>query len=178
MATIFVPEALNLFVTDTGPDNSKHLVITETTLPKLEEKTFEHHPGGGIGAVEIGGLGINALSMGFKLMGVDPQTLAQFGLGGTGQLPFTVYGAIRDKQSGTAIELKAIVNGRLTEVDHGAWKRGDAAEQTHMIKEITMYQLYWNKKELYFYDFYNSTWRVNGANQQSDVQSILRIAGA
>jgi phage tail tube protein FII len=51
----------------------------------LEEKTVEHHPGGGIGAIDIGGLGINALTLGFKLVGVDPQSMAQFGLGGSGR---------------------------------------------------------------------------------------------
>lgn len=175
MATIFVPEALNIFVTDTGPDNSKHLKITDTTLPKLTEKTIEHHPGGGIGAIQIGGLGIDPLEAAFKLVGIDPQSLAQFGLGGSGQVPYTIYGAVRDKQTGVAVELKATIWGRLTEVDHGTWKRGVAAEQTHKIQEITRYALYWNKAELYYYDFYNSTWRVNSVDQVSDVNAILRI---
>ena len=175
MATIYIPEALNIFVTDQGPDNSKHLKITDVTLPILREKTMEHHPGGGIGAIQIGGLGFDPLKMGFKLVGADPQSMAQFGLGGTGQVPYTVYGAIRDKQTGTAIELKVTAWGRLIEINSGTWKRGDAAEQTHEINEITLYGLYWNKVELYFYDFYNSTWRVNGTNQVQDVNAILRI---
>lgn len=175
MATIFIPEALNIFVTDTGPDNSKHLKITDVTLPKLTEKTMEHHPGGGIGAIQIGGLGIEALEVGFKLVGFDPQSLAQFGLGGTGQVPYTILGAVRDKQTGTAIELKASIWGRMTEIDNGTWKRGDAAEQTHKIQEITLYSLTWNKSELYYYDFYNSVWRVNGASQVTDIAAILQI---
>jgi len=177
MATIYIPEALNIFVTDTGPDNGKHLKITDVTLPKLSEKTMEHHPGGGIGAIQIGGLGFDPLELGFRLVGVDPQSLAQFGLGGTGQVPYTIYGAIRDKQTGSAIELKATSWGRMVTIDSGTWKRGDAAEQTHQIREITMYTLYWNKVELYYYDFYNSTWRVNGVDQVRDVNTILRISG-
>jgi uncharacterized protein len=175
MATIFIPEAVNLFVGDEGPDNSKHLSISDVTLPKLEEKTAEHHPGGGIGAVEIGGLGLNALQLGFKLAGVDPQTMAQFGLGAAVDMPYTVYGAVRNKQTGEAIELKATAWGRLTTLDPGTIKRGEAAEQTHEIKQIMRYSLFWNKKELYYYDFYNSAWRVNGVDQYSDVKSILRI---
>lgn len=176
MATIYVPEACNIFVSDQGPDNSKHLKISDITLPVLEEKTIEHHPGGGIGALDIGGLGINALTLTFKLMGVDPQTLAQFGLGGTGQIPYTIYGAVRDKQTGKAIELKAVATGRLVKADGGSIKRGDATEGTYEVKEITAYSLYWNKVELYFYDFFASAWRVNGVDQYADVNGILRIS--
>ncbi|MGA2491843.1 MAG: phage major tail tube protein [Roseiarcus sp.] len=177
MATIYVPEALNIFVTDQGPDNSKHLKITDSTFPVLEEKTVEHHAGGSIGAIEIGGLGLNALTFGFKLVGFDPQSAAQFGLGGSGQVPYTVYGAVRDKQTGTAIELKATIWGRMAKLDMGTYKRGDASEQTHEIKEITRYGLYWNKVELYYYDFFASIWRVNGVDQYADVNGILRISG-
>lgn len=175
MATIFIPEACNIFVGDQGPDNSKHLSVNDITLPKLEEKTFEHHPGGAIGALDIGGLGINALTLGFKLAGVDPQSLAQFGLGGSAQLAYTIYGAVRDKQTGRAVEMKATAWGRMTTVDEGTIKRGDATEQTHEIKEITRYSLFWDKSELYYYDFFASAWRVKGVDQYSDVKAILRI---
>jgi len=177
MATIYIPEAVNIFVGDQGPDNSKHLKITDVTLPVLGEKTVEHHAGGSIGAIEIGGLGINALTLGFKLVGFDPHSDAQFGLGGSGQLPYTVYGAVRDKQTGTAIELKSTAWGRMVKLDSGTIKCGDASEQTHEIKEITRYALYWNKVELYYYDYFASIWRVNGVDQYADVNGILRIAG-
>ena len=177
MATIYIPEAVNIFVGDQGPDNSKHLTISDVTLPKLEEKTVEHHAGGSIGAIDIGGLGLNALSVGFKLVGFDPQSAAQFGLGGSGQLAYTIYGAVRDKQTGKAVELKATAWGRMASLDSGTWKRGDAAEQTHEIKEVTRYGLYWNKVELYYYDFFASIWRVKGVDQVADVNSILRVAG-
>lgn len=177
MATILIPEAVNIFVGDSDSDNSKHLKISDVTLPVLEEKTFEHHAGGSIGALEIGGLGINALTLGFKLVGVDPQSMKQFGLGGSGQLAYTVYGAVRDKQTGKAIEMKATAWGRMVKIDSGALKRGDATEQTHEIKEIVRYSLYWNKSELYYYDYFASTWRVNGTDEYSDVNNILRVSG-
>jgi phage tail tube protein FII len=59
----------------------------------------------------------------------------------------------------------------------GTYKRGDAAEQTHEIKEITRYGLYWNNAELYYYDFFASIWRVNGVDQYADVNGVLRISG-
>lgn len=175
MATIYIPEAMNIFVGDQGPDNSKHLKISDVTLPTLEEKTAEHHAGGSIGAVDIGGLGINPLSLGFKLAGVDPQSAAQFGIGGSAQLPYTILGAVRDKQAGTAIALQCVAWGRMVKMEPGQFKRGDIMEQTHEIKEIMRYQMLWNNVELYYYDFFSSTWRVNGVSQNSDVNAILQI---
>lgn len=175
MASIYIPETVNLFATDDGPDNSKHLQISGVTLPKLSEKTQEHHAGGAIGAIEIAGLGIDALTVGFKLAGYDQQTMAQFGLGATGTKPYTVYGVIRDKNGNQPIELKAVAWGRLTSVEASEFKRGDLADQTHEIKEITRYTLYWNKSELYYYDFFASKWRVNGVDQLADINAILRI---
>jgi hypothetical protein len=177
MATIYIPEAANIFVGDAGPDNSKHLKLVEVTIPDLEEKTIEHHAGGSIGAVNIGGLGLNPLEFNFKLVGVDPQSMAQFGLGGTGQLPYTILGAVRDKQTGKAIALKVLATGRMTKVASGAIKRGDASDQTFTIKEITLFALYWNAVELWYYDFFASIWRVNGVDQYADVNSILQISG-
>jgi uncharacterized protein len=178
MSTIYIPEALNLFVTDSGPDNSKHLVISDVTLPVLKEKTMEHHPGGAIGSIQIGGLGIEPLELGFKLVGVDPQSLAQFGLGASGaRVPYTVLGAVRDKQTGVAIALQCTVLGRMVEASQGTFKRGDADMQTHKIQEVTLYSLTWNGAELYYYDFFNSIWRVNGVSQVSDVNAILQITG-
>jgi uncharacterized protein len=179
MSTILVPEAMNLFVGDAGPDNSKHLVIKDITLPVLKEKTMEHHAGGSIGAIQIGGMGIEALSLGFKLVGFDPQSMAQFGLGSTGaQVPYTIYGAVRDKQTGLAIKLQCKCFGRMVEASSGTFKRGDTTDQTHKIEEITMYDLNWNGAELYYYDYFNSTWRVNGVSQVSDVNAILQISSA
>ena len=102
---------------------------------------------------------------------------AQFGIGGSGQLPYTIYGAVRDKQSGSSIEMMSVVWGRMVKLDPGAFKRGDIQEQTHEIKEIMRYQVTWNKAELFYYDFFASTWRVNGVDQNNDVNGILRITG-
>jgi uncharacterized protein len=177
MSKIYIPEALNIFVTDQGPDNSKHLTISDVTLPVLKEKTMEHHPGGAIGSIQIGGLGIEPLDLGFKLVGVDPQSLAQFGIGAAGaRVPYTVYGAVRDKQTGKAIALQCMCLGRMVEASSGTFKRGDANQQTHKIQEITLYSLFWNNAELYYYDFFNSIWRVNGVSQVSDVNAILQIS--
>ena len=176
MAKLYVPEAFNLFA---GPasntDASKHLTITENTFPKLVEKTAEHHPGGSIGAIQLGGFGLQALDHSFKLSGADPQTMALFGQQGT---QWTSYAVLRDKQSNASVEWKIIEFGRLISLENDALRRGDLQSQTHQIQEITHYEMYVGGVEQYFYDFFSSVWRVNGVDQNQASNSILRIPGA
>src|SRR4051794_875225 len=94
---LFIQEGLNLYVGDDGPNNSKHLNLEDVKLPDLEELTQTFYPGGAIGQIDVGGMGLKALELTFKLKGWDPQALSQFGLSGRAPVPYTVYGVIRDK---------------------------------------------------------------------------------
>lgn len=172
---LFIPEAVNLYATDTGPDNSKHLQIMGITLPDMEQQTQEHRAGGAIGAIEIGGLGLNALSCNFKVAGYDPQLMSRFGLGLNATEPYTIYGVIRDKVDGTKKELRAVLRGIMAKLTKGEMKRGDLSDQDHTIKEIIHYELYFDKKEIYFYDWASNVWRVNGNDQFASDNAILRI---
>lgn len=176
MSTLFIPGAFNLFAGDDGPNNSKHVSISSVSLPKLMEKTAEHHAGGAIGAIEIGGLGLGALEIGFELAGADPQTMAMFGVGSRATQPYTAYCEIRDKNGNKPLEVKATAWGRMVELTNSELKRGELASQTHVIKELTRYGLWWDKKEIYYYDFFASIWRVNGVDQSAETNSILRIS--
>src|ERR1700748_1593955 len=106
MADMIVHESFNLFVGDAGPDNSKHLVIKNFKMPEFEELTQQHHSGGALGAIEVGGLGHKELMATFKLAGWDAQTMSQFGIGGRSKFPFTAYGNARSKATGTAVGIK------------------------------------------------------------------------
>ncbi|ACI92724.1 putative phage major tail tube protein [Afipia carboxidovorans OM5] len=174
---LIIHEAGALFVGDDGPDNGKHVNLLTIKLPTLEEKTSTHFAGGAIGEISVGGLGLSPLEATFKLAGYDPQTMSQFGLGAAGSRPYTYYGALRDKQGGRVIELKSIMYGRLTKIEGDEYQRGDLLGHDHAISEILRYQVYYDGKEKYFYDFFNSDWRVDGVSQNADVRNILRIGG-
>ena len=174
-ASLIVWEAANLFAGDDSPTNSKHLTIQNIQLWQPKEKTQEHHPGGGIGAITIGGLGFEPPEVTFKLTGSDAQTKALFGIGANGQRPYTIYGALRDKNGGRMIERKVIVFGRMIEVGENEFQRGQLMEQDHRIAEITHYELWEDKAEVYYYDFFGSVWRVNGVNQLAQMNAMLRI---
>lgn len=173
MSKLFVPEAFNLFAGPASDQNaSKHLTITENTFPKLEEKTVEHHPGGSIGAITIGGLGLSALEHSFKLSGADPQTMALFGQSG---VSWTSYAVLRDKQGNSPVEWKVTEVGRLVNLENDNLKRGDLSSQTHKIQEITFYEMLIGGNEIYYYDFFANIWRVNGVDLNQQTNTILRV---
>jgi hypothetical protein len=62
----------------------------------------------------------------FKLNGWDPDLLTKFGLGSSRRKVFTAYGVIRDRPTGLAIEVKAIIESRLGRMAPDAFQRGDA----------------------------------------------------
>jgi hypothetical protein len=176
-STLWIQESCNLFVGDDGPDNSKHLSLESIKLPTLEEISQEHHAGGAIGQIKVGGLGLKPLECTFKLKGWDPQTLSQFGLGKKNQLPFTVYGLIRNKNGNAALECKAIIRARLAKVEPDEFKRGDLYGHNYMLDEILHYELYFDKQEKYYWDFFGSDYRIDGVPQNDDERAILRIPG-
>lgn len=90
--------------------------------------------------------------------------------------PYTIYGTLRDKNGGRMIECKVVVFGRMIEVGENEFQRGQLVDQDHRIAEITHYELWEDKAEVYYYDFFGSVWRVNGVNQLAQTNSILRIA--
>lgn len=179
MATsLFIQESTNLFAGDDGPNNSKHLILTSSKLPALEEVSAQHHAGGAIFEVEIGGLGIKALEYTFKIAGHDPGLMSQFGLGSRRARPYTQYGAIRNKATGGLVELKSIVWGRLMKIDEDEFKRGDLLGHDHRVSEIVHWELYFDKQEKYFFDWATSAWRIDGVQSNADEMAILRIPTA
>ncbi len=174
-AALRVIEAANLFAGDDGPDNSKHLTLQSVKLPDWREKTQEHHPGGSIGAINLGGFGIEAPELTFKLIGSDPQTRLLFGLGTRQLRPYTVYAVVRDKETSRAIERKVVVRGRMVEISAAELQRGSPGAQDHKVAEITHYEEYEDKQEIYLWDFYSATWRVRGVDQTASERAILRI---
>src|ERR1039458_4819477 len=89
---LVIAEGVNLYVGDNPPNNSKHLNLESVRLPELEDMTQSFHPGGSVGQIEVGGMGLKALELTFKLKGWDAQAMSQFGLGSPSQLPYTIYG--------------------------------------------------------------------------------------
>lgn len=176
MSNFYVMEAVNLFCGDHDPTASKHLTLESMKLPDLEETTATHTPGGGVLGVNIGMNVIEPLAPTFKLSGFDPQTLGLFGLGTPHRHVYTGYGVVRDKRSGQAIEAKTIIEARMTSIKPDEFKRGDLHGHDHSLNEVTHYELWFDKREKFYFDFWTNAKRVDGVDQNSDTNRILRIS--
>ncbi len=176
MSSLFILESANLFVGNADPTNSKHLAIKELKLPSLEENTVDHMPGGSRVQIEVS-VGVNKLEPTFKLAGIDPALLGEFGLGKRLKNIFTAYGQIVDRRTGDSIELKAVMEGRLGKIEQDAFQRGEVQATDYAIKEVTHYELWWAGAEKIYWDFWTNEWRVDGTDQNSEMNRILRIAG-
>lgn len=176
MTQLLIQEAVTLFVTDTGPNNGKHLSLESIAVPHLEEQSQDHFAGGAIGAIAVGGLGLSKLEASFKIKGHDTQVLSQFGLGSVARQPYTFYGLLRDKKTNKPIEVKGVLEARLSKVTPDDMARGSLIGHDYGLHEIVYYELSYDKKQKYLYDFFNSIWAVDGVVQNQDMRDILRIA--
>lgn len=175
-SSLYFQEAANLFVGDHDPTASLHLVLESVKVPDLQEVTQEWTPGGAIGGVDVAMGVLQKLEAGFKLKGEQPEILTQFGLGSKRRQNFTVYGSIRDKVTGEAIQSVAILEARMTKVAGDEFKRGELKGYDYALTEIFHYELKMGGQEIYYYDFLTTEWRVNGETQNQDVLSNLGIA--
>lgn len=175
MSKLLIMEAANLFCGDHDPSASKHLSLTELALPNMSETMQTHTPAGSAFAIDIP-TGLDKLTAGFKFAGVDPDTMVQFGLGSAVTHTYTAYGAVRDRQTGEGISHKAVIRGRLSKVEADAFKRGELHGYDYSLSSIDHYELWMGERELYFFDFFASIWRVDGQNA-NDHASLLQIPG-
>jgi hypothetical protein len=176
MATeLLYQEGANLYVGDADPSASLHLMLGSAKLPGLEEGTAEWSAGGGIGAVEVGTGKLKPLQFGFKLKGPQPDVLVQFGLGKKRRTNYTVYGVLRDKRTGGVVQGKTILEGRMTKVEGEDYKSGELAGFDHAVTEIFHFEHYVGGRELYYFDYLTSTWRVDGEDQNADVRGALGL---
>lgn len=174
MSTMYVMEAVNLFCGNDDPTASKHLTIAELKLPDMTETFADHGPGGGRVGIEVG-VGIEKLGATFKLNGFDPQLLTQFGLGTRVSNNYTAYGSVLDKRSGRAIEAKAVIEGRLGKIAPDAFQRGELQGHEYAINGIMHYELHFDGAEKFYFDFFSNAWRVDGVDQNADMNRNLGI---
>jgi P2 family phage contractile tail tube protein len=174
MSTVYLMTAVNLYCGDHDPTKSKHLTLAELKLPDLQAIYVDHHPGGGVAATEFE-VGIQKLEPTFKLNGFDPDLMAEFGLGAKIRNRFTAYGEIIDQRTGRSIESKAVIEARLGRVAPDAFQRGELQGHEYAMNSVVHYEMWFDNKPIYEWDFFTNLWRVNGIDQNADTNRILRI---
>lgn len=110
----------------------------EVTLPKLGRK-FENWRGGGMnGNVKVDfGLSDDAIEMTWKLGGIDPLVLKQFGAQTIGSVGLRFAGSYQKDDTGELTAVEIVIRGRHEEIDFGNAKSGDDTETT--VKTIWSY---------------------------------------
>lgn len=172
---LILQEAATLAAGDVGPDNIKWQQLESIQLPDLEEMSESHQGGGSVGEVEWGNLGIKALAPTFKLKGWDPQVMALFGA--RTRTPWTVRGALRNKQTQVAIGVRAILYARLGKISPDAFERGKLLSHDHQMLEVVHYELYFDEKEMVYWDHFEPAWRVNTIDLLADQRRLLALPG-
>ncbi len=110
----------------------------EVTLPKLGRK-FEDWRGGGMnGNIKWdAGMSDDMIEFAWKLGGIDPLVISQFGAATVGALGLRFAGSYQRDDTGETSSLEMVVRGRHEEIDLGNAKAGDDTELS--IKTIWSY---------------------------------------
>lgn len=110
----------------------------EVTLPKLGRK-FEDWRGGGMnGSVKVDlGLSDDITELSWKLGGIDPLVISQFGAATVSAIGLRFAGSYQRDDTGDTTAVEIVVRGRHEEIDFGNAKAGDDTEKS--IKTIWSY---------------------------------------
>ncbi|ENV09298.1 phage major tail tube protein [Acinetobacter higginsii] len=110
----------------------------EVTLPKLGRK-FEDWRGGGMnGNIKWdAGLADDITELAWKLGGIDPLVIRQFGAATVGAIGLRFAGSYQRDDTGETSAVEVVVRGRHEEIDFGNAKAGDDTEKS--IKTIWSY---------------------------------------
>ena len=153
-STIRHLDAANLFVGDDDPTNSLFLILKNVKLPSLEEVTKEHMGGGAVAGIELGMRAIQPLKFPFQLEGFNPEQISRF-MPGSGRIKYTMRGNIRDIRDHTDLEVKAVIEGRMTKVEMSEFEKEKGINTDYEIKEVAFYSLFYNGVEKFYFDYFS-----------------------
>ena len=142
--------------------------VAEVTLPKLSQKLENWRGGGMMGNVKIDmGHNDDMNDLSWKLGGLDPLVLKQFGASKVDAYGLRFAGSYQRDDTGETTPVEIVVRGRHEEIDMGSAKPGDATE--HSIKTIwTYYKLIVDGQETIEIDIPNCIFKVDGVDKYAE----------
>lgn len=148
--------------------SSRANIITKLTIPPVKFATANHNPGGGVISVDFTLPRIQPLEPAFSVKGIDLDIFSGMGV----KDEWTFAGAYR-KDDGSVVPARAILEGAITE-----WTPDESSPEefqgcTHMVKEVTHYELTIDKKEYWYIDMKERIIRRNGVDLFADVRTAL-----
>ncbi|PZA12478.1 hypothetical protein DNX69_10920 [Rhodopseudomonas palustris] len=155
------------------------LSLSGYKLPQPKVKTEEHHPGGGIMALNVPIGAIEPLSLQYNLKGAPPAVLGQFGMSLAQRRLYTIYELLQDEKDGTKRERIITMRGLMSEVDPDEMKGRGVQGYGYQIHSITDYEdVIDGYGIIASFSFFTNRWQGYGTEIGSDVDNrILRISG-
>ena len=169
---VIMLEQANIFLGDANPEDSNHVKLASLGLPTLERVTAGHLGGGAVAEVNWSMNAFRALEPTFKLLGFTEASYRLLGIGTNEVQRFTMYGVLRNKETGKQLQAKAIAKGIIGRLAPDAFDRASAFGHDHGITEVTHYELHVGGEEWFYYDYFTSVVRQFG----NDVTSAARVA--
>lgn len=154
MSGLYIMDMATIMVGDADPDTLNHLVLQSVQLPVLQEKTSDHMPGGSVMGVNIGMNALEALSLTFKMKGLNPDTSRKLGIGQARRLNYTMRGNVRDVREDRNFAAKCVVNGRMCKVNMSEFSRDSGIDEDYEVMEIMRYELFLDGAEKFYFDFF------------------------
>lgn len=136
------------------------LDIDTLKLPTLEEIVESFQPGGSDLEIEIGGLGVKALSLQFKVKSHTPDTLGLFGRRPGIRDAFTGKKLIISEDDGSEHEHAIDVRGRLSKIDGEELAAGKATGYDHEIKSIWQYTELYDGRVMHRFNYRLGGWDI------------------
>jgi phage tail tube protein FII len=170
MSNIYLMQSASLLAGDADPGNTHFLDITGVKLPMLQENSTDHKPGGGALGIKIGMGQTEALTLSFKMKGLTPDLLTQFGVNAPRRRKYTIRGSVLDLRENIEIPGLCVVEGRMMKADLSEFSPDNGVDADYEIHEVVHYELHLNNQEKYYFNFFTGPAgvRINGVATLGD----------
>lgn len=155
--TLRIVRGFTLYAAD---ETNLALDIDTMKLPTLEEITEAFQPGGSDMEIEIGGLGVKALELAFKLKSHTPETIGLFGGAPGTRTAWTGKKLVISEEDGKEHEHAIDVSGRLAKVEGEELAAGKATGYDHLIKSIWTYTEFWDNRVMHRFNLKKGGWDI------------------
>jgi uncharacterized protein len=168
----YVLEAVDVRRAD-EPDSSRALTINTVVLPALKAMSADHTPGGGVGGVKVSFPSIEALEPKFKLAGMDLDIASSMGFRVGSKDRWVFAAAMRDKQTGRVLPVRALLQGSITGWEPDEAGPGTIAGCDHTMTDVVLYELKVDGTEIFHWDWFSRIYRHGGLDLMGDVRQAL-----
>lgn len=173
MSSLRIVRGFTMYANDT---ENLALDIETMKLPTLEELTETFQPGGSDLEIDIGGLGVKALALQFKLKSHTPAVLGLFGGEPGIRHAFTGKKLIISEEDGSQHEHAIDVRGRLSKIEGEELAAGKATGYDHEIKSIWNYTEFYDGRIMHRFNFKLGGWDVRNFVPVNDARRRVLFA--